>query len=46
MEISFTPDPSLYPFESKWFDSSAGRVHYIAEGSGTRSSRATATPHG
>ena len=35
MEISFTPDPSLYPFESKWFDSSAGRVHYIAEGSGT-----------
>src|SRR5215207_7672114 len=35
MEISFTPDPSLYPFESKWFDSSAGRVHYIEEGSGT-----------
>src|SRR5215207_6274740 len=27
--------PSLYPFESKWFDSSAGRTHYIEEGSGT-----------
>jgi haloalkane dehalogenase len=24
----------LYPFESRWFDSSAGRVHYIDEGSG------------
>jgi haloalkane dehalogenase len=34
MEIAFTPDPALYPFESRWFDSSAGRMHYIDEGSG------------
>jgi haloalkane dehalogenase len=30
--IDFTPDPALYPFESRWFDSSRGRVHYIDEG--------------
>lgn len=35
MRIEFTPDPTLYPFESRWFDSSAGRMHYIDEGSGT-----------
>ncbi|MDQ3932698.1 MAG: haloalkane dehalogenase [Actinomycetota bacterium] len=34
MRIGFTPDPTLYPFESRWFDSSAGRMHYIDEGSG------------
>ncbi|MFD4441802.1 haloalkane dehalogenase [Nocardia sp. NPDC058519] len=34
MLIDFTPDKALYPFESRWFDSSAGRVHYIDEGSG------------
>lgn len=34
MKIDFTPDPALYPFESKWFDSSAGRMHYVDEGSG------------
>jgi haloalkane dehalogenase len=32
MRIDFTPDPDLYPFESRWFDSSRGRVHYIDEG--------------
>lgn len=32
--IDFTPDPSLYPFESRWFASSVGPVHYIDEGSG------------
>ncbi len=32
--IDFTPSPELYPFESKWFDSSVGKVHYIDEGSG------------
>ena len=32
--IDFTPDPELYPFESKWFESSAGPVHYIDEGEG------------
>ena len=35
MNIDFTPDPTLYPFESRWFDSSAGRMHYIDEGIGT-----------
>ena len=34
MQVEFTPDPSLYPFESRWFDSSRGRVHYIDEGTG------------
>ncbi len=30
----FTPDRRLFPFESRWFDSSAGRVHFIDEGVG------------
>ncbi|MFE9785991.1 haloalkane dehalogenase [Nocardia salmonicida] len=34
MLIDFVPDINLYPFESRWFDSSAGRVHYIDEGAG------------
>lgn len=34
MGIDFTPDPSLYPFESHWFDSYAGQMHYIDEGAG------------
>lgn len=32
--IDFTPDRALYPFESRWFDSPRGRMHYIDEGSG------------
>jgi haloalkane dehalogenase len=32
--IEFTPDRALYPFESRWFDSSRGRMHYIDEGIG------------
>ncbi|MFB7340248.1 haloalkane dehalogenase [Streptomyces hydrogenans] len=32
--IDFVPDPALYPFDSRWFDSSSGRVHYIDEGTG------------
>ncbi len=32
--VDFTPDPTLYPFESNWFDSSVGPVHYIDEGTG------------
>ncbi len=32
--VDFTPDPTLYPFESKWFSSSVGPVHYIDEGAG------------
>lgn len=34
MGIDFVPDPRLYPFRSRWFDSSRGRVHYIDEGAG------------
>ena len=34
VSIDFTPSPSLFPFRSRWFDSSAGRVHYVDEGSG------------
>lgn len=30
----FTPDPRLFPFRSKWFDSRVGKVHYIDEGVG------------
>ncbi len=34
MRIDFTPDPSLYPFEPHWFESSAGLMHYVDEGTG------------
>jgi len=30
----FRPDPRLFPFESRWFESRAGRIHYIDEGDG------------
>lgn len=30
----FTPDPRLFPFQSRWFESSVGRVHYLDEGEG------------
>ncbi len=30
----FAPSPELYPFASRWFESSAGRVHYLDEGEG------------
>lgn len=30
----FTPDRRLFPFESKWFDSRVGKVHYVDEGVG------------
>ena len=32
--VGFTPSPALYPFTPQWFESSAGRVHYIDEGRG------------
>ncbi|GJM38233.1 MAG: haloalkane dehalogenase 2 [Acidimicrobiales bacterium] len=32
--VAFTPDAELYPFTSRWFDSSVGRIHYIDEGDG------------
>lgn len=34
MRVDFTPDPELFPFESRFYESSVGRVHYIDEGSG------------
>jgi haloalkane dehalogenase len=34
VNVDFAPDPVLYPFESRWFESSAGRMHYIDEGTG------------
>jgi haloalkane dehalogenase len=30
----FTPDPRLFPFRSKWFDSRVGGIHYVDEGVG------------
>ncbi len=32
--VEFTPSPEHFPFESKWFDSSVGPVHYVDEGTG------------
>jgi haloalkane dehalogenase len=34
MSVDFTPDSQLYPFASRWFDSTRGRMHYVDEGSG------------
>jgi haloalkane dehalogenase len=30
----FASSAQLYPFDSRWFDSSAGRLHYVDEGRG------------
>ncbi|MEQ8842328.1 MAG: alpha/beta fold hydrolase [Acidimicrobiales bacterium] len=32
--VDFVPDPDLYPFTSRWFESSVGPVHYVDEGHG------------
>jgi haloalkane dehalogenase len=32
--VDFTPDPELFPFESRWFESTVGPVHYVDEGEG------------
>ena len=32
--ITFRPSHKLFPFQSRWFDSSVGRVHYVDEGEG------------
>jgi len=32
--VDFAPDPELYPFESRWFHSTVGPIHYIDEGAG------------
>lgn len=31
---AFKPDPRLFPFESHWFGSPVGKVHYLDEGEG------------
>jgi haloalkane dehalogenase len=30
----FVPSPELYPFTSRWLDTSRGRLHYVDEGTG------------
>jgi len=32
--VDFKPSSKFFPFESRWFDSSVGPIHYIDEGSG------------
>ncbi len=32
--LDFTPSRELFPFESRWFGSSVGNVHYVDEGAG------------
>ena len=32
--IDYAPAPEFYPFESRWFTSSVGPLHYIDEGAG------------
>ena len=34
MSEPFAPDRTLYPFESRWFQSSVGQIHYLDEGEG------------
>lgn len=34
MSSPFAPNPTLFPFESRWLQSSVGQVHYVDEGSG------------
>jgi len=34
VQIDFTPDKVLFPFQSRWFDGAGPRVHYIDEGAG------------
>ena len=34
MQIDFTPDRTLFPFQSRWFDGAGPRIHYVDEGKG------------
>lgn len=34
MKTDFQPDPELFPFESRFFESSVGPIHYVDEGQG------------
>ena len=35
MQMDFSPDTNLFPFEARWFDGAGPRVHYVDEGKGT-----------
>ena len=32
--VDFKPSPTLFPFESRWFPSAVGPIHYVDEGEG------------
>jgi haloalkane dehalogenase len=34
LRVDLTPDPKLFPFESRFYESTVGRIHYIDEGAG------------
>ena len=34
MQVSFTPSPELFPFQSRWFEADGIRMHYVDEGGG------------
>src|SRR5260370_24765656 len=34
VQPDFSPDRSLFPFESRWFDGAGPRLHYVDEGRG------------
>jgi haloalkane dehalogenase len=34
MRVGFTPSPTLFPFQSRWFAADGVRVHYVDEGAG------------
>jgi haloalkane dehalogenase len=34
VQLDFSPDRSLFPFESRWFDGAGPRLHYVDEGRG------------
>jgi haloalkane dehalogenase len=44
--VDFTPHPGLYPFESLWFDSSVGSLHYVDHYTGTGEGRPIVLLHG
>ena len=35
MRPDFVPSPKLYPFASRWLETSVGQMHYVDEGQGT-----------
>jgi haloalkane dehalogenase len=44
--VDFVPHPHLYPFESRWFDSSVGPVHYVDHYTGAGAGRPLLLMHG